>query len=116
MGLEGGLPLPLDHQASRAVAHPAADRRDGQSRLPLLRQSPRHALQLRFPLRGGRGGLMRLTLIHPAIGHRMGERPDRSDYIRTWQMEPLPMAALAAPTPADVDIRFHDDRAEPIPF
>jgi radical SAM superfamily enzyme YgiQ (UPF0313 family) len=59
---------------------------------------------------------MRLTLIHPAIGHRMGERPDRSDYIRTWQMEPLPMAALAAQTPADVDIRFHDDRVEPIPF
>jgi hypothetical protein len=54
---------------------------------------------------------MRLTLIHPAIGHRVGERPDRSDYIRTWQMEPLPIAALAAQTPKDVAITFYDDRS-----
>ncbi len=59
---------------------------------------------------------MRLTLIHPAIGHRVGERPDRSDYIRTWQMEPLPIAALAAQTPKDVAITFYDDRVEPIGF
>ena len=30
---------------------------------------------------------MRLTLIHPAIGRRAGV-----DYMRTWQMEPLPMS------------------------
>jgi len=54
---------------------------------------------------------MRLTLIHPCIGRRPGER-----YIRTWQMEPLAPAALAGLTPADVDVRFHDDRMEAIPF
>ena len=38
------------------------------------------------------------------------------DYIRTWQMEPLPAAALAALAPADADVRFYDDRLEAIPF
>lgn len=54
---------------------------------------------------------MRLTIIHPAIGHRSGER-----YIRSWQMEPLPAAAIAGLTPKDVDIRFYDDRMEKIPY
>lgn len=54
---------------------------------------------------------MHLTLIHPAIGHRAGER-----YIRSWQMEPLPIAALCGLTPADVELAFHDDRLEAIPF
>mgnify|MGYP003603796382 FL=1 len=54
---------------------------------------------------------MRLTLIHPAVGHQ-GKRP----YIRAWQMEPLPPAVLAALTPKDVEIRFYDDRLEDIPW
>jgi len=54
---------------------------------------------------------MRLTLIHPAIGHRAGE-----SYIRTWQMEPLPIATLAGLTPPDVELVFYDDRMEGIPF
>lgn len=54
---------------------------------------------------------MRITLIHPAIGHRHGE-----SYIRSWQMEPLPIAALAGLTPTDVELRFYDDRMERIPF
>lgn len=54
---------------------------------------------------------MRLTLIHPAIGHRAGEK-----YIRSWQMEPLPIATLAGLTPPDVELRFYDDRMERIPF
>src|SRR5512139_2628352 len=54
---------------------------------------------------------MRLTLIHPAIGRRPGV-----NYMRTWQMEPLPIAVLAALTPKDVELRFHDDRMESIPF
>ena len=54
---------------------------------------------------------MRLTLVHPAVGRRPGV-----DYMRTWQMEPLPIALLAALTPKDVAIAFHDDRMEPIPF
>ena len=54
---------------------------------------------------------MRLTLVHPAIGRRAGQR-----YIRTWQMEPLPPALIAGLTPPDVDVRFYDDRMETIPF
>jgi len=44
--------------------------------------------------------------------------PDFGDknYIRSWQMEPLAPAVLAGLTPGDIDIRFHDDRLEEIPF
>lgn len=55
---------------------------------------------------------MRLTLVHPCIGRRAGSR----DYIRTWQMEPLPPALIAGLTPPGVELRFHDDRLEEIPF
>jgi radical SAM superfamily enzyme YgiQ (UPF0313 family) len=55
---------------------------------------------------------MRLTIIHPCIGRRAGDMR----YIRTWQMEPLPAAAIAGLTPGDVDVRFYDDRMEKIPF
>jgi radical SAM superfamily enzyme YgiQ (UPF0313 family) len=54
---------------------------------------------------------MRLTIVHPCIGRRPGQ-----PYIRTWQMEPLPAATLAGLTPRDVEVRFHDDRMEAIPF
>jgi radical SAM superfamily enzyme YgiQ (UPF0313 family) len=54
---------------------------------------------------------MRLTLIHPCIGRRK-EQP----YIRLWQMEPLPPAAIAGLTPREVDIKFYDDRMERIPY
>ena len=53
----------------------------------------------------------RLTLIHPCIGRRPGER-----YIKTWQMEPLPPALIAGLTPSDVEVKFYDDRMETIPF
>lgn len=54
---------------------------------------------------------MRLTLIHPCIGKKKGQ-----PYIKSWEMEPLPPAMIAALTPADVEIRFYDDRIEPIPY
>jgi radical SAM superfamily enzyme YgiQ (UPF0313 family) len=54
---------------------------------------------------------MRLTLIQPAIGHRRGE-----PYIRSWQMEPLPIASLTALTPPWAELRFYDDRLETIPY
>ncbi|HET8772787.1 MAG TPA: radical SAM protein [Thermoanaerobaculia bacterium] len=54
---------------------------------------------------------MRLTLIHPCIGRRIGTK-----YIRTWQMEPLAPAVLAGLTPRDVDVKFYDDRMEAIPY
>jgi len=55
---------------------------------------------------------VKLTLIHPAIGRFAGDRR----YIRSWQMEPLPTAVVAALTPRDVEVVFHDDRVEEIPF
>lgn len=55
---------------------------------------------------------MRVTLIHPCIGRRAGDR----SYIRTWQMEPLPAATLAGLTPPDVEVKFYDDRMELLPF
>ena len=55
---------------------------------------------------------MKLTIIHPCIGRRRGEK----GYVRTWQMEPLPAATLAGLTPREVDVKFYDDRMETIPF
>ncbi len=55
---------------------------------------------------------MRLTLVHPCIGRRAGDRR----YIRSWQMEPLAPAVIAGLTPRDVAVRFYDDRLEPIPY
>ena len=53
----------------------------------------------------------KLTIIHPAMGHKPGER-----YIRAWQMEALPAAVIAGLTPKDVELRFFDDRMEPIDY
>jgi len=52
-----------------------------------------------------------VTFVHPCIGRRPGQA-----YLRTWQMEPLPVAMLAALTPPEVARSFHDDRMEAIPF
>jgi radical SAM superfamily enzyme YgiQ (UPF0313 family) len=54
---------------------------------------------------------MKLTIVHPCVGRRVGEK-----YIRSWQMEPLAPAVLAGLTPPDVKVRFHDDRMEKIPY
>ena len=54
---------------------------------------------------------MKITIIHPCIGRIPGK-----DYIRSWQMQPLPAAYQAALIPKDVSIAFFDDRLEPIPF
>lgn len=54
----------------------------------------------------------RLTIVHPCVGRY--KRMKR--YIRTWRMEPIPAAMLAALAPPDVDVRFYDDRLETIPF
>ncbi|MBN1952507.1 MAG: B12-binding domain-containing radical SAM protein [Bacteroidales bacterium] len=55
--------------------------------------------------------MMKLTLIHPAIGKIPGEK-----YLRAWQMEPLPVAMIAALIPDDFTISFWDDRMEDIPW
>jgi radical SAM superfamily enzyme YgiQ (UPF0313 family) len=54
---------------------------------------------------------MKLTIVHPCVGRRVGEK-----YIRSWQMEPLAPAVLAGLTPPGVEISFHDDRMEGIPY
>jgi radical SAM superfamily enzyme YgiQ (UPF0313 family) len=59
-----------------------------------------------------RGRPFRLTIVHPCVGRRKRMRR----YIRTWQMEPLPAAMIAALAPPDIEIRFYDDRIEAIPF
>lgn len=53
---------------------------------------------------------MRVTFIQPRVGGRPGPQ-----YPRTWQMEPLWAAALAAVTPPEVERDFFDDRQETIP-
>jgi radical SAM superfamily enzyme YgiQ (UPF0313 family) len=52
---------------------------------------------------------MKLTIVHPCVGRRVGEK-----YIRSWQMEPLAPAVLAGLTGPGVEITFHDDRMESI--
>lgn len=54
---------------------------------------------------------MHLTLIHPCVSRTPGE-----PYIRSWEMEPLAPAYLAALVPDDVSVVFYDDRLEPIPY
>jgi radical SAM superfamily enzyme YgiQ (UPF0313 family) len=54
----------------------------------------------------------RLTIVHPCVGRFPGIKR----YIRTWRMEPIPAALIAALTPAGVEKRFYDDRLEPIPY
>ncbi len=45
----------------------------------------------------------------------MGRRTNEN-YLRTWQMEPLTLAVIAALTPGEVEVRLYDDRQEAIPF
>ena len=54
---------------------------------------------------------MKITLVMPGVGRKPGEA-----YVNSWKMEPLALAVLAALTPADVEVRFVDDRLEPIPY
>lgn len=53
----------------------------------------------------------RLTLIYPAIGRKPGK-----PFVRSWQLQPLAIARLAAMTPPDWQIRFFDDRMELIDY
>lgn len=54
---------------------------------------------------------MKLTLIQACVGRRTGQK-----YLKGWQMEPLPLAAIAGLTPPEVKVAFHDDRMETIPY
>ena len=130
------LLVPLDRLAPAAGARRPAPHAGRQPRLPVLRPQPAPLLQLRLVPRARAGGAragrrsaappprgrcagrrrraertLRLTLVQPCIGRRPGER-----YLRTWQMEPLPLAVLAGLTPPGVELRVADDRFEPIPY
>lgn len=55
---------------------------------------------------------LRILFIMPSVGRKPGE-----PYVKSWQMEPLPIAALSALTPDDAfEKAFADDRIEPIPY
>lgn len=53
----------------------------------------------------------KLTLVHPCVGRHANE-----SYLRSWQMEPLAPALLAALTPDHYDLAFFDDRLELIDY
>lgn len=53
---------------------------------------------------------MKIIFIQPSIG-KFTDRP----YVKTWQMQPLAIAVLAAMTPPEVEIQFIDDRFDVIP-
>ncbi|MCA9407936.1 MAG: B12-binding domain-containing radical SAM protein [Candidatus Omnitrophica bacterium] len=55
--------------------------------------------------------MKKITFIYPAVGKKPGTK-----YIRTWKMEPLPIAALASLTPDDIETEFFDDRLELIDY
>ncbi|HDS09154.1 MAG TPA: B12-binding domain-containing radical SAM protein [Firmicutes bacterium] len=52
---------------------------------------------------------MKILFIQPGVGKK-------KKYIKTWQMEPLMIAQLAALTPPGVQVKFFDDRIEEIDF
>jgi len=54
---------------------------------------------------------MKLLFILPAVGRKDGE-----EYIGTWKMEPLTIAALKALTPPYIETFFFDDRIEEIDY
>jgi len=60
----------------------------------------------------GRSQRFRVTLVHPCVGRTAGMKR----YIRTWKMQPLPVATIAGLLPDDIERRFYDDRLEAIPY
>lgn len=54
---------------------------------------------------------MKITFITPHVG-----RKKSTEYVRTWQMEPLTIATLAGLTPPDIEIAYYDERVDPIDF
>lgn len=69
-------------------------------------------ISLRRPPRRARPRPFHVTLIHPCVGRRAGDR----SYMNTWKMEPMPAALISALLPADVRRTLHDDRIEVIPY
>lgn len=57
---------------------------------------------------------MHVTFIVPHVGRK--DIADIGQYPRTWQMEPLSIAALAGLTSGDIGRQMFDERVEPIDF
>lgn len=53
----------------------------------------------------------RITFVYPCIG-----RFQDTEYVRSWQMQPLSIAVLAGLTPSGWERRFYDDRLEDINY
>jgi radical SAM superfamily enzyme YgiQ (UPF0313 family) len=54
---------------------------------------------------------VKITFIMPSVGRKEGQ-----PYVTTWQMEPLAIAVLASLTPPEHELRFFDDRLEPVDY
>lgn len=54
---------------------------------------------------------MKIHLIQPSIGKKDGK-----GYVKSWQMQPLPIATLAGLTPKEHEVTFTDDRFETINY
>lgn len=54
---------------------------------------------------------MKITFIMPSVGRKKGQ-----PYVKTWQMEPLAIAVLSSLTPREHELRFYDDRLEPVDY
>ena len=54
---------------------------------------------------------MKITFVMPSVGRKKGQ-----PYVKTWQMEPLAIAVLASLTPREHEMRFFDDRLEPVDY
>jgi len=54
---------------------------------------------------------VKITFIMPSVGRKKGQ-----PYVKTWQMEPLAIAVLASLTPRGHELRFFDDRLEPVDY
>ena len=48
---------------------------------------------------------MKIILIVPHIGRKSSDK-----YVRTWMIEPLPIATIAGLTPKDIELKFIDER------
>ncbi len=55
--------------------------------------------------------MARVTFVYPCVG-----RFPETRYVRSWQMQPLGIAVLAALTPSEWQKGFYDDRLEPIDY
>lgn len=57
---------------------------------------------------------MHVTFVMPHVGRK--DPSNLKGYVRTWQMEPLPLATVAGATPDGVEVALQDERIEFLNF